>query len=163
MQKREVIDNDHVLWRELRTYVVPMPALDLSKPHYLPLTSASYCAILHQDYLEVTGKKKGPVRVSSSSIMRFDHEPSKDKRQSSALTCHTLHFSEKTSLRAQTDPLRQRRDGCNSVRIPAAGCAQNHAVGIGAPSGSHFAPRNAQEAPAAERSKGATKSCRLEQ
>ena len=98
MQKREVIDNDHVLWRELRTYVVPMPALDLSKPHYLPLTSASYCAILHQDYLEVTGKKKGPVRVSSSSIMRFDHEPSKDKRQSSALTCHTLHFSEKTAF-----------------------------------------------------------------
>ena len=98
MQKREVIDNDHVLWRELRTYVVPMPALDLWQPHYLALTSASYSVILHQDYLEVTGKKKGPARISSSSIIRFDHTPSKDKRQSSGVTCHTLHFSEKTAF-----------------------------------------------------------------
>jgi hypothetical protein len=150
MQKREVIDNDHVLWRELRTYVAPMPALDLFKPHYLALTSASYSVILHQDYLEVTGKKKGPAHVSSSSIIRFDHESSKDNRQYSGVTCHTLHFSEKVAFGRKLILCGNAEMVVYPVRIPAADRAQNHAVGITRLSGHERARWIRKKAPLAE-------------
>jgi hypothetical protein len=98
MQEREVIDNDRILWRELHTHVAQMPALDLSQPRYFALGSGSRAILLHQDYFEVTGMKKGPARISPSSIIRVDHVPSKDKRQNAGITCHTLHFSEKTPV-----------------------------------------------------------------
>jgi hypothetical protein len=44
------------------------------------------------------GQEERPGPFSSSSIIRFDHESSKDNRQNSGVTCHTLHFSEKTAF-----------------------------------------------------------------
>lgn len=99
MQKREVIDNDHILWRELHAHVAAMPPLDLSQPEYLVLDNPNARSILlHSDYLEVTGEKKGPTRISTSSITRVDHESTKDKRENAGTTCHTLYFSEKTAV-----------------------------------------------------------------
>jgi hypothetical protein len=98
MQKRGVIDKDQTLCRELHAYAAQMPALHLSQPRSLVLDSASHSVLIHQDYLEVAAKKKGLVRVSSSSIVRLEHASSKNKRRSIGLTCHTLHFSEKTAV-----------------------------------------------------------------
>jgi hypothetical protein len=98
MQKREVIDDEHIFWRALHTHVSLMPPLDLSQPEYLVLESPTPQSILlHKDYFEVTGKK-GPVRISPTTVVRLTHEPAPNKRDRAGMTCHTLHFSEKTAI-----------------------------------------------------------------
>lgn len=98
IQKREVIDKDSVLWRELHAYVAQRPAVDFSEPRSLALDTGSRSVLLHPDYLEVMRKKKGPVRIAPSSIVRFEHVSAKNKRESAGVTCHSLHFSEKTRI-----------------------------------------------------------------
>jgi len=97
MQKREVIDDDRILWRRLHEHVAAMPPLDLSQPEFLSVeASNSQSILLHKEYFEVTGKR-GPVRIAPTSVVQFSHDSSKDKRHNSGTTCHTLHLAEKTS------------------------------------------------------------------
>jgi hypothetical protein len=75
MQKREVIDDDRILWRRLHEHVAMMPALDLSQPEFLSVdTPHSRPILLHREYFEVTAAKKAPCASlpvpSSKSRMR---------------------------------------------------------------------------------------------
>jgi hypothetical protein len=97
MQKREIIDDDRILWRRLHEHVVTMPSLDLSGPEFLSVDNPNALPILlHKEYFEVTSAKRGPVRIAPTSVLQFTHEPIKDKRDAGS-TCRTLHLSEKTS------------------------------------------------------------------
>lgn len=97
MQKREVIDDDRILWRRLHEHVAAIPSLDLSQPEFLSVeTPNSQSILLHKEYFEVTAKR-GPVRIAPTSVVQFSHDSSKDKRNNSGTTCHTLHLAEKTS------------------------------------------------------------------
>jgi hypothetical protein len=48
--------------------------------------------------LEFLAKKRHVV-IAADKIVRFSHEGSPDKRANAGMTCHTLHFSEKTPVR----------------------------------------------------------------
>jgi hypothetical protein len=98
MQRREVIDDDRVLWRRLHEHVAAMPPLDLSQPELLSVDSRNSLPILlHKEYFEVTPGKRGPVRIAPTSVLQLTHDSSKDKRNNAGTTCHTLHLAEKTS------------------------------------------------------------------
>jgi hypothetical protein len=98
MQKREVIDNDRMLWRRLHEHVAMTPPLDLSQPEFLSVdTPNAQSILLHKEYFEVTPPKKGPVRIAPGSVLQITHEKSKDQRYNSGTTCHTLRLAEKTS------------------------------------------------------------------
>ena len=56
----------------------------------------SQSILLHKEYFEVTGKR-GPLRFAPTSVVQFSHDSSRDKRNTSDTTCHTLHLEEKTS------------------------------------------------------------------
>lgn len=98
MQKREVIDDDRILWRRLHQHVATMPPLDLTQPEFLSVdTSDSLPILLHREYFEVTTAKRGPVRIAPTSVLQLTHDSNKGKRNDAATTCHTLHLAEKTS------------------------------------------------------------------
>lgn len=98
MQKRDVIDDDRILWRRLHEHVATMPPLDLSEPEFLSVDTPNALPILlHKEYFEVTAAKRGPVRIAPTSVLQLTHDASKDKRNNAGTTCHTLHLSEKTS------------------------------------------------------------------
>lgn len=98
MQKREVIDDERTLWRRLHDHVAAMSPLDLSQPQILSVDAPnSRSILLHKEYFEVSAGKRGPVRIAPTSVLQFSHESSKDKRNNSGSTCHTLHLAEKTS------------------------------------------------------------------
>ena len=99
MQKREVIDDDRVLWRRLHEHVATLPPLDLSQPEFLSVDMPNALPILlHKEYFEVTaGKKRGPLRIAPTSVLQLTHDSNRDKRNNAGTTCHTLHLAEKTS------------------------------------------------------------------
>jgi hypothetical protein len=98
LQKREIIDDDRVLWRRLHEHVATMPPMDLSQPEFLSVaTPNSLPILLHKEYFEVTPAKRGPVRIAPASVLQLTHDSSKDRQSKASTTCHTLHLGEKTS------------------------------------------------------------------
>jgi len=99
VRKKEVIDNDRSLWPELHAQLAAAPALELSQPVSMEVSGFRNLAriALATDSVELT-RSKGKVqvlRISPQKIVRFSHGRLNPGFPAN-LTCHTLHFAEKT-------------------------------------------------------------------
>ena len=99
VRKKEVIDSDRSLWPELHAQLAAAPLLELSEPVSLEVSGFRNLVriTLATDSVELV-RSKGKeqiLRISSQKIVRFSHGRL-DSRFRPNLTCHTLHFAEKT-------------------------------------------------------------------
>jgi hypothetical protein len=96
------VDNDAALWRELHKQLQEAPPLDLTQPVDMivkPCCGAWEMSLTQDCIIIGTGKRKKPtVHVSPQTIVRISHNGVLDSRANDAVTCHTLHFKEKTAL-----------------------------------------------------------------
>jgi hypothetical protein len=99
VRKKEVIDNDRSLWPELHAQLAAAPALELSEPVSLEVSGFHNLAriTLATDSVELMRSKgkEQVLRISPQKIVRFSHGRLNPSFRPN-LTCHTLHFAEKT-------------------------------------------------------------------
>lgn len=96
IQSKQLIDNETVFWRRLHEEIAHEPPVDLSEPEVVTLR-CNCTMTLAPGHLEFLAKKRRVV-IAAEKIVRFSHEGSPDKRANAGMTCHTLHFSEKTPV-----------------------------------------------------------------
>jgi hypothetical protein len=99
VRKKEVFDNDQLLWPKLHAQLAAAPAMELSEPVSLEVSGFHNLAriTLATDSVELMRSKgkEQVLRISPQKIVRFSHGRP-DPRFHANLTCHTLHFAEKT-------------------------------------------------------------------
>lgn len=97
VQSKRLIDDEKILWRQLHEAIAHEPAVDLTEPEVVALRCSCSSMTLASGGLEFL-VTKGRFTVAADKIVRFSHEGSPDKRTNAGITCHTLHFSEKTPV-----------------------------------------------------------------
>lgn len=101
LKEQQVFNHDREFWTALGKELSEVPPLDLSEP--VPLNA--YGRNVRQISLAKDGinmevfarKKKLPLHISPSDMVRFSHDRTWDKNGHPAVTCHTLHLTEKTA------------------------------------------------------------------
>jgi hypothetical protein len=98
LQKKQVIDEDSILWRELRAQLTKASPLDFSTPREISvggccrLTSMT----LSQHSIKFDSVKAGRVEIAPLSVIRISHDGVPNKRSGASWTCHTLHLVDKS-------------------------------------------------------------------
>lgn len=90
---------DKLLWQNLHSHMRSAPALDLSQPVGIALTSADPIGILlnpaFMEFERAPEKNRRNVRVPVRDVVRFSHRLVVDDMR---VTCHTLELSEKSTF-----------------------------------------------------------------
>jgi hypothetical protein len=99
VRSNKEFEDDKSLWRELHGRLPDLAPLDLTQLLSIPLGRHGDGGLtVGEDFIEVHRSKKSPARIPFSSVLRISHDGTPDKNVEPGLTCHTLHFSEKTAV-----------------------------------------------------------------
>ena len=98
IKDKQLFDDDRVLWRQLHTTISVESPSDLSFPYLVTQEGEERTMTLRPNAIEILHPKKGPVLIAPGKLARFSHNRWLNQPGTPAVTCHVLHFSEKTTV-----------------------------------------------------------------
>lgn len=111
VRKKALFGEDKSLWAELHSQLADAPPLDITQPNQMHVVGSDKLETitLGKDSIQFDRRQKSsPVQVSPQAIVRISHTSQQAVFRVSrtpasalgdpALTCHTLHFAEKSAL-----------------------------------------------------------------
>lgn len=97
--RQEIVDDDKLLWRRLHEYVSQAPPFDPGQQVSISTTWAGITRVtLIRDGMEIERRKKPPVSIPASKVVRISHGGKGAQGGQTGSTCHMLHFLEKTGI-----------------------------------------------------------------